>query len=159
MNRGAKTSRIDRAAQQLEQEFERTPTAEEVADHLELTEKDVMDHQMYALRPVSLDAPAGDEAQTPLVNLVEDEDTLAPDERVAESDLVRDLADALDGLDNRERKILKDYFGMETGEGTTLEAIGRELGLTRERVRQLKERAIRKLFLRKDRERLRSYLN
>jgi RNA polymerase primary sigma factor len=62
-------------------------------------------------------------------------------------------------LDPREQKILNDYFGMETGEGITLEAIGKELGLTRERVRQLKERAIRKLFLRQDRERLRSYLN
>jgi RNA polymerase primary sigma factor len=159
VNRGAKTSKIERAAQQLEQDLERMPTAEEIADLLELSEREVLEHQMYGLRPVSLDAPAGDEGQTPLVNLVEDETSLAPDERVAESDLVKDLAEAMDGLDSRERKILKDYFGMETGEGTTLEAIGKELGLTRERVRQLKERAIRKLFLRKDRERLRSYLN
>jgi len=64
----------------------------------------------------------------------------------------------METLNDRERRILRDYFGMETGEGTTLEAIGKELGLTRERVRQLKERAIRKLLQRHDREKLRSYL-
>ena len=74
-------------------------------------------------------------------------------------DLARDLRAALRTLNPREQRILRDYFGMETGEGTTLEAIGKEMGLTRERVRQLKERAIRKLTQRQDREKLRSYLN
>ncbi|MCA9753524.1 MAG: sigma-70 family RNA polymerase sigma factor, partial [Gemmatimonadetes bacterium] len=149
----------EKASQQLEQELGRAPTVEEIADEMGLTESDVRDHQIYALRAVSLDSPTSEEGQTSLVNLLEDEGAMSPDERVAETDLSRDLTDALNGLDPRERKILRDYFGMDTGEGTTLEAIGRELGLTRERVRQLKERGIRKLFLRKDRERLRSYLS
>jgi RNA polymerase primary sigma factor len=159
VNRGAKASKIDRAAQALEQELERAPTASEIAEELELTEKDVRDHQIYSLKAISLDSPAGGEdAETPLVSLIEDEGSASPDERVSDADLVRHLHGAMEGLDSRERKILRDYFGMDTGEGITLEAIGKELGLTRERVRQLKERAIRKLFLRKDRERLRSYL-
>ena len=161
VNRGAKTQKIEKTARQLEQSFGRAPTVAEIADELELTDRDVRAHQTYGLRVVSLDSPAGsgDDAETPLVSLLEDQASLAPDESVVESDLARDLREAMAGLDERERKILKDYFGMETGEGTTLEAIGKELGLTRERVRQLKERAMRKMFLRKDREQLRSYLS
>jgi RNA polymerase primary sigma factor len=125
---------------------------------LGIPEEEVRQHQTYLQRAVSLDAPVSEDGDGPLVHLLTDDEAAAADDRIAEIDLAKDLRDALRELDPRERKILNDYFGMETGEGITLEAIGQELGLTRERVRQLKERAIRKLFLRKDRERLRSYL-
>jgi RNA polymerase primary sigma factor len=160
VNRAGKAIKIDRTARNLEQELGRVPTEEEVGDVLGITEEDVRRHRAYVLRAVSLDAPAGGEdADTPLVQLLPDDAAASPDDRVAEADLAKDLREAMKALDPREQKILNDYFGMETGEGITLEAIGKELGLTRERVRQLKERAIRKLFLRQDRERLRSYLN
>ena len=158
VNRASRASRIDRAAQALEQTLGRRATASDVAEALGIPEEEVLEHQAYTQRAMSLDAPASEEGEGALVQLLADEETPGPDERIAERDLARDLRSAMQELDPRERKILSDYFGMETGEGVTLEFIGRELGLTRERVRQLKERAIRKLFLRKDRERLRSYL-
>jgi RNA polymerase primary sigma factor len=159
VNRAGRASRIDRAAQALEQTLGRPATPFDVAEALGIPEEEIREHQAYTQRAVSLDAPASDEGEAPLLQLIPDEGRASPEERIAEQDLARDLRQALGELDPRERKILSDYFGMETGEGVTLESIGRELGLTRERVRQLKERAIRKLFLRKDRDRLRSYLS
>lgn len=159
VNRVGKASKIERTAAGLVQELGREPTTEEIAREMELTEDDVAEHRKYVNRPVSLDAPASDEGETTLGSLLEDDDAAPPDQKVVELDLGRDLRRALGTLDGREQKILRDYFGMETGEGTTLEAIGKDLGLTRERVRQLKERAIRKLLQADRRERLRSYLN
>jgi RNA polymerase primary sigma factor len=158
VNRAGKASRIDRTAQALGQSLGREPTIEEIAAKMRMAEDDVEAHRAYTVRPVSLDAPASEEGDSTLGNLLQDEGTSSPDEKVVEFDLGRDLRRALGALDGREQKILRDYFGMETGEGTTLEAIGREMGLTRERVRQLKERAIRKLQLSDREERLRSYL-
>jgi RNA polymerase primary sigma factor len=159
VNRAGKASRIDRTAQGLEQTLGRDPTTEEIARKMHLSVDEVLEHQAYAVRPVSLDAPATEEGDMSLGSLMMDESASAPDQRVVDRDLVRDIHAALETLDSREQKILRDYFGMETGEGITLEAIGRDLGLTRERVRQLKERAIRKILQRNDREKLRSYLN
>lgn len=157
VNRAARASRIERTAQALEQTLGRPASLSDVAEALKITEDEVREHQALIQRAVSLDAPAVDDGETPLLQLLSD-DTQDADERIAEKDLAKDLREAMQDLDPRERKILTDYFGMETGEGVTLESIGKELGLTRERVRQLKERGIRKLFLRKDREKLRSYL-
>ncbi len=159
VNRAGRASRIERAAQALEQTLGRAVGPADVAKALGISEEEVREHQTYLQRAVSLDASASEEGDAPLVHLLTDDAAEAADERIAENDLARDLRAAMRDLDPRERKILNDYFGMETGEGITLEAIGHELGLTRERVRQLKERAIRKMFLRKDRERLRSYLH
>jgi len=158
VNRAGRASRIDRTAQALEQTLGRPATAADVAEALAIPEEEVRQHQAYTQRAVSLDAPASEDGEAPLLQLLADPEGADAHDRIAEKDLARDLRQALSDLDPRERKILRDYFGMDTGEGVTLESIGKELGLTRERVRQLKERAIRKLFLRKDRERLRSYL-
>jgi RNA polymerase primary sigma factor len=157
VNRAARASRIERTAQALEQTLGRPATVSDVAEALKIPEAEVRDHQTLIQRAVSLDASTSEDGETPLLHLISDE-TAGAEELMAERDLRKDLRLAMQDLDPRERKILTDYFGMETGEGVTLESIGKELGLTRERVRQLKERAIRKLFLRKDRERLRSYL-
>jgi len=167
VNRAGKASRISKVEQGLEQDLERRPTAEEITDKLnadrgdgkEVSVDEVLQHQSFVFRPVSLDAPASEDGDTPLGNLLLEDEASAPDQRVVDLDLARDLRAALSTLSPREQRILRDYFGMETGEGATLEAIGRELGLTRERVRQLKERAIRKILQRQDREKLRSYLN
>lgn len=158
VNRIGRAIRIDRTAQVLEQELGRAPTDEELAADLDMSPDAIAEHQAYALRAVSLDAPPAADSDTSLLQLLTDEESTSPDEAVAQSDLARDLRAALDTLAPRERQILNEYFGMETGESRTLESIGRDLGLTRERVRQIKERAIRKLFLRRDREGLRSYL-
>jgi RNA polymerase primary sigma factor len=159
VNRAGKASKISKAEQGLEQDLGRRPTAEEIAKKLHMEVSEVLEHQAFVFRPISLDAPASDDGDTPLGNLLTADESDAPDQRVVDLDLARDLRAALRTLNPREQRILRDYFGMETGEGTTLEAIGKEMGLTRERVRQLKERAIRKLTQRQDREKLRSYLN
>jgi len=159
VNRAGKATKIAKATQALEQEFGRLPTTEEIAAKLKIPETEVLQHQAFIFRPISLDAPASEEGETTLGSLLTDDGASAPDQRVVDLDLARDLRTALAALNPREQRILRDYFGMETGEGTTLEAIGKELGLTRERVRQLKERAIRKLLQTQDREKLRSYLN
>jgi RNA polymerase primary sigma factor len=159
VNRAGKASKISRAEQGLEQDLGRRPTAEEIAEKLHMKEAEVLEHQAFVFRPISIDAPASDAGDTPLGNLLTADESSSPDQRVVDLDLARDLRAALRTLNPREQRILRDYFGMETGEGTTLEAIGKEMGLTRERVRQLKERAIRKLTQRQDREKLRSYLN
>ncbi|MGH2571628.1 MAG: sigma-70 family RNA polymerase sigma factor [bacterium] len=159
VNRAGKASKISKAEQWLEQDLGRRPTAEEIAKKLHMEVAEVLEHQAFVFRPISLDAPASDDGDTPLGNLLISDEAAAPDQRVVDLDLARDLRAALRTLNPREQRILRDYFGMETGEGTTLEAIGKEMGLTRERVRQLKERAIRKLTQRQDREKLRSYLN
>lgn len=158
VNRAGRASRIERASQALEQTLGRAVGPQDVARAMGIPEEEVREHQTYLQRAVSLDASASEDAEAPLLQLLADDGAPGAEERVAEHDLSRDLRQAMRDLDPRERKILNDYFGMETGEGVTLEVIGKDLGLTRERVRQLKERAIRKLFLRKDREKLRSYL-
>lgn len=158
VNRAGKATKIERTAQDLEQTLGRNPTTEEIAVELRTTEDDVLEHRMYSSRAISLDAPTTEDGDTSLGSLLTDDGAISPDQRVVDINLARDVRRALGVLDGRERKILRDYFGMETGEGITLEAIGKELGLTRERVRQLKERAIRKLQAADARERLRSYL-
>lgn len=159
VNRAGRAIRIDRAAQGLEQTLGRLPSLEEIAARVDLSVEEVVQHQSYTIRSVSMDAPASEEGDGSFGSLLADEEGSPPDRRVIELDLSRDLRDALAGLDPRERKILRDYFGMETGEGVTLEHIGKELGLTRERVRQLKDRAMCKIRHRPDREKLRSYLH
>lgn len=160
VNRAGKASKIERTARGLEQRLGRAPSEEEIGAKMDMSAEQIREHRRYVLRAVSLDAPAGGEdAETPLVQMLASDEAESPEARVEDLDLARGLRDAIKTLDPREQKILNDYFGMETGEGTTLEAIGQDLGLTRERVRQLKERAMRKLFLRQDRDGLRSYLN
>jgi RNA polymerase primary sigma factor len=158
LNRAGKASRIGRMTQSMHQRLGREPQDDEIADKMGMTVDEVREHRTYNIRAVSLDAPTTEDGESSLADLLTDERTPSPDERVIEHDLERDVLGALDSLDKRERKILRDYFGIGTGEGITLEAIGKDLGLTRERVRQLKERAIRKLRQRPDGERLQSYL-
>ncbi len=158
INRAGKASKIERTARALEQELERPPLPEEIADALEMTVDEVLDARRYGLRAVSLDAPSHEEGDASLLSVLSDDNASPPDAQVVEHDLSRDLGAAIGTLDAREQKIVRDYFGLDTGEGVTLESIGKELGLTRERVRQLKERAIRKMLQRSDPEKLRSYL-
>ena len=159
INRAGKASKIERAARALEQALERPPDDEEIAEELDMSVEEVIDARRYGLKAVSLDAPTREEGETPLLSLLTDDEASSPDEQVAENDLSRDLREAIASLDTREQKIVRDYFGMDTGEGITLQAIGEDLGLTRERVRQLKERAIRKIQQRSHGEKLRSYLH
>ncbi len=157
LNRSGKANRIERTAQTLAQRLGREPTDDEVARAMHLTVAEVDDHRRWAQRAVSLDAPASEEMEAPLGELLPDCETPAPDDQVIRKGLVRDVRRAMNVLDGRERRILDRYFGIASGEPTTLEAIGRDLGLTRERVRQLKERAITKIRGSSEGRRLRTY--
>ncbi len=157
LNRAGKAMRIDRTTQTLAQGLGREPTDDEVARATRLTVGQVDAHRRWAQRAVSLDAPASDEAEGTLGDLLQDFEAAPPDHDVIRQGLARDVRRAMRLLDRRERRILDRYFGIASGEPTTLEAIGRDLGLTRERVRQLKERAIGKIRGSSAGDRLRSY--
>jgi RNA polymerase primary sigma factor len=158
LNRAGKALKIERKAQSLGQDLGRDPTEDEIAHAMKLSVADVREHRMYSLHPVSLDAQASEENEGTFGDLMPDPSGVFPDEAAIERDLQRDVTLALCVLDGRERRILRQYFGFGSGEATTLEAIGREMGLTRERVRQLKERAIGKIRASSLGEKLRSYL-
>jgi len=158
LNRAGKALKIERKAQALGQNLGRDPSEHEIARAMKLTVTDVREHRMYSLHPVSLDAPSSDENEGTFGELLPDPGAPFADELAIERDLERDVGQALRVLDVRERRILRQYFGFGSGETTTLEAIGREMGLTRERVRQLKERAIGKIRASSLGEKLRSYL-
>jgi RNA polymerase primary sigma factor len=158
LNRAGKALKIERKAQALGQHLGRDPSEDEIARALKLTVTDVREHRMYSLHAISLDAPASEDNEGTFGDLMPDPGAPFADEAAIERDLERDVGQALHVLDVRERRILRQYFGFGSGETTTLEAIGREMGLTRERVRQLKERAIGKIRASSLGEKLRSYL-
>jgi RNA polymerase primary sigma factor len=158
LNRSGKALKIDRKAQALSQSLEREPTEDEIAQALEMSVEDVRGHRLHSLHAISLDAPATEESDGTVGDLLPDSAVPSPDETTIQKDLETDVRQALRVLDGRERKILREYFGIGSGEATTLEAIGQEMGLTRERVRQLKERAMGKIRASSAGKKLRSYI-
>lgn len=157
LNRAGKALRIDRASRSLVQQLGREPTDGEIARAMKLTEDDVALHKRISQRAVSLNAPSGEGNEGTLGELLPDSDAAPTDEEVIRRDLERHVRHALDVLDPRERRIVRQYFGIDSGDGSTLESIGQEMGLTRERVRQLKERAMGKIRASSEGEALRSY--
>ena len=160
LNRSGRAHRIDRTSQALAQKLGREPTDDEVARAMGMTVPEVDAHRTWAQRAVSLDAPPSEgfeRSEGLLGEALADRRSPSPEDQVIEAGLARDVRQAMRILDRRERRILDSYFGIGSGEPTTLEAIGRDLGLTRERVRQLKERAMGKIRGSEAGARLRSY--
>jgi RNA polymerase primary sigma factor len=146
LNRAGTLYRIGKASRQLDQELGRTPTAEEIAKKLDISETEVKDTMSIANTHVSLDDPySNDQDDNALVDYLEDENAAMPDDETFEHALSDDMEKALDTLSEREKHILSLYFGLGTDEPMTLEEIGKKLGLTRERIRQIKEKAISRL--------------
>jgi len=146
VNRAGTVVRVARASRQLEQELGRVPGAQEIAAHLGVAESEVEDAIAINTTTVSLDGAFSDDPEErSLVDSLEDENATPPDAQVYEEGLVSDMARAVQGLPERERKILQWYFGLGGADPLTLEQIGRKLGYTRERIRQLKEQAIERL--------------
>ncbi len=139
-------NKMTRIQRQLVQELGRDPTAEEIAEHMEGVDADkVRQIQKIALDPVSLETPIGEEDDSHLGDFVEDKDAMSPDQ-YANNQLLRDEIDAvLKTLTDREEKVLRLRFGLEDGRTRTLEEVGKEFDVTRERIRQIEAKALRKL--------------
>lgn len=146
LNRAGTLYRIGKAARQLDQELGRNPEVSEIADKLKLPHDEVRDTMQIANSHLSLDASFGnDQEENSLVDYLADDNLESPDEQTYVNALSDDMQKALDTLTDRERQILSLYFGIEGEEPLTLEEIGKRMNLTRERIRQIKEKAILRL--------------
>ncbi|HEY5133129.1 MAG TPA: RNA polymerase sigma factor RpoD/SigA [Candidatus Krumholzibacteriaceae bacterium] len=146
LNRAGTLYRIGKAARQLDQELGRSPEVSEIADKLKLPHDEVRDTMQIANSHLSLDASfSNDQEENSLVDYLADDNLESPDEQTYVNALSDDMQKALDTLTDRERQILSLYFGLEGEEPLTLEEIGKRMNLTRERIRQIKEKAILRL--------------
>jgi RNA polymerase primary sigma factor len=146
LNRAGTLYRIGKAARQLDQELGRNPEVAEIAERLKLPHDEVRDTMQIANSHLSLDASFGnDQEENSLVDYLADDNLESPDEQTYVNALSDDMQRALDTLTDRERAILSLYFGLEGEEPLTLEEIGMRMNLTRERIRQIKEKAILRL--------------
>ena len=146
LNRAGTLYRIGKVARQLDQELGRNPEVDEIAKRLKLPHDEVRDTMQIANSHLSLDASFGnDQEENSLVDYLADDNLEAPDEQTYVNALSDDMQKALDTLTDRERAILSLYFGLEGEEPLTLEEIGKRMNLTRERIRQIKEKAILRL--------------
>ena len=160
LNRVSNLTKISKAFRDLEQEFERKPTTEELAKILDMTTDEVAYLLQISGRQVSMDAPlkAGDENKTTMMDVLPNEHQPLPDKDLMNESLKNELANALSILSSREAEVIKLAFGIGSGNKATLEEIGERFNLTRERIRQIKEKALRKLRGSKRSDRLITYL-
>ena len=138
-------NKLIRVSRQLLQTYGREPTPEEIAQEMGLSVDKVREIQKIAQEPVSLETPIGEEEDSHLGDFIPDEDVPAPAEAAAFSMLKEQLVEVLDTLTEREQKVLKLRFGLEDGRARTLEEVGKEFEVTRERIRQIEAKALRKL--------------
>lgn len=140
-----KIAKMRRAEMKLHEEFGREPTVEEIAAELDTTPHRVAQMQSASIRPASLDAPIGDEDSNTYGEVVQDEAADTPYEQLEEKTVTDMLHDLVETLDEREITILRYRFGLDGGQERTLEEVGEKFGVTRERIRQIQNIALRKL--------------
>ena len=138
-------NKLIRVSRQLLQELGRDPKPEEIAKEMDMTEDKVREIMKIAQDPVSLETPIGEEEDSHLGDFIPDDDAPAPAEAAAYSLLKEQIEDVLGSLNEREQKVLKLRFGLEDGRARTLEEVGKEFDVTRERIRQIEAKALRKL--------------
>jgi RNA polymerase primary sigma factor len=140
-------NKMTRVQRQLIQELGRDPTAEEISEKMEgaLSPERIREIQRIALEPVSLETPIGEEDDSHLGDFIEDKDTPSPEEYTTKSLLKDELYEIMKDLTDREERVLVLRYGLEDNRPRTLEEVGREFGVTRERIRQIEAKAIRKL--------------
>ncbi len=138
-------NKLVRVSRNLLQELGREPTPEEIAKEMDIPVERVREIMKIAQEPVSLETPIGEEEDSHLGDFIEDEDALAPADAASFMLLREQLEEVLDSLTPRERKVLLLRFGLEDGRSRTLEEVGQEFGVTRERIRQIEAKALRKL--------------
>ncbi|QMV41487.1 RNA polymerase sigma factor RpoD [Cohnella cholangitidis] len=134
-----------RISRQMVQVLGREPEPEEIAREMDLTLDKVREIMKISQEPISLETPVGEENDSKLGEFIEDQDALAPADAAAFELLKEQLADVLDTLTDREESVLRLRFGLDDGRARTLEEVGKEFGVTRERIRQIEAKALRKL--------------
>lgn len=145
LNRVSSLSKIAKASAALEQKFEREPSAEELAGVLEMSASEIEDNKLLASRSISVDAPFVQGEDNSLLDTLADNSQETPDQNLMNGSLKKEIARSLATLTHRESEIMICYFGLNGSDAMTLEEIGSKFALTRERVRQIKEKATRKL--------------
>ncbi|MDQ0339653.1 RNA polymerase primary sigma factor [Caldalkalibacillus uzonensis] len=138
-------NKLIRVQRQLLQDLGREPTPEEIAEKMDFTPEKVREILKIAQEPVSLETPIGEEDDSHLGDFIEDQDALAPSDAAAYELLKEQLEDVLDTLTDREENVLRLRFGLDDGRTRTLEEVGKVFGVTRERIRQIEAKALRKL--------------
>ena len=152
-------NKLIRVSRQLLQELGRDPKPEEIAKEMDMTEDKVREIMKIAQDPVSLETPIGEEEDSHLGDFIPDDDAPAPAEAAAYSLLKEQIEEVLGSLNEREQKVLKLRFGLEDGRARTLEEVGKEFDVTRERIRQIEAKALRKLRHPSRSKKLRDYLD
>jgi len=158
LNRVGTISKITKTAEKLEAEIERSPNEKEIGRQLNMTSDEVIDAMRISRRHQSLNAPFRDGDKNSLIDIIKDDNQIAPDTPLMNDSLKDEIRNSLDTLKDREKMVIKMYFGIERDYALTLNEIGEEFNLTRERVRQIKEKAIRRLRHRSRSKTLRNYL-
>ncbi|MFC1595336.1 RNA polymerase sigma factor RpoD/SigA [Gemmatimonadota bacterium] len=145
LNRVGALHKIGKVSSDLEQSYGREPSADEIAERLDMSSNEVTDTLKISSRHLSLDAPFQEGEDNRLLDVLEDEVQAPPDEELFDEALQKEVVKALSTLTDREAEVIRLYFGIGREKPMTLEQIGTKFGLTRERVRQIKEKAIRRL--------------
>ena len=152
-------NKLIRTSRHLLQQLGREPTPDEIAQEMEIPVEKVMEIQKIAQDPVSLETPIGEEDDSHLGDFIQDEDSPAPQDSAAYTLLKEQLEEVMNTLTPREAKVLKLRFGLEDGRARTLEEVGREFQVTRERIRQIEAKALRKLRHPSRSKKLKDYMN
>ena len=158
LNRVGTITKITRAAEKLEAEVERQPKGDEIGNQLEMSGDEVLMAMQYSRRHSSLHSPFQDGENSSLLDIIEDDQAEEPEANIMRESMSEEVTGALETLSGRERSVLEMYFGINRDSAMTLNEIGEEFDLTRERVRQIKEKAIQRLRHRSRSTSLRRYL-
>ena len=156
---GETINRLIRTSRHLLQQLGREPTPEEIANEMDMSVEKVMEIQKIAQDPVSLETPIGEEDDSHLGDFIQDEDSPAPQDAASYTLLREQLEEVMKTLTPREAKVLRLRFGLDDGKARTLEEVGKEFDVTRERIRQIEAKALRKLRHPSRSKKLRDYMN
>ncbi|MBI2704749.1 MAG: RNA polymerase sigma factor RpoD [Actinobacteria bacterium] len=151
--------KVHRVQRQLVQDLEREPTIEELAEKVDMTPARVREIMRISQDPLSLDSPVGEEDDSNLADFIEDQQAEAPEGRAARMMLTNAVIEALDELNDREKAVVRLRFGLDDGQARTLEEVGKEFGVTRERIRQIESKTLAKLRHPHRSQKLRDYLD
>ena len=152
-------NKVMRVQRQMLQDLGREPALEELAARLEMSPERVREVQRISQEPVSLESPVGEEDDSSLSDFIEDQEAIAPADAAARALLNEAVTEALDELTEREQKVVRLRFGLEDGQARTLEEVGKEFGVTRERIRQIESKTLAKLRHPIRSQKLRDYLD